>query len=467
MSGSLIGGFYMHDSASIMAISGNSKSRPVRNIKIIGRYILPGILFSSFAPVLHALDISYGAGLVSEYSSNSLLLPNNEEDEWSNGAELNFNLVETSRHLDANLESQVGYYTYANNTHGDEGRYFLNALATIKIRPERLSWVVRNVLGEEEIDSFSGDSRDNRQRVNLFATGPDLNFQVNPSNSVTIGARWTDTSYEVTKADNTRNILTGGWSHKRSPQLTVAANFAAMMVDFDDNGLNEDYDYGVAYLQADTQFSKTNAVTTFGIFKVDRDRTDDVNDWGAKIDINHQKSSTTAFGWTSIRKVTDSSIEFLEASDAGFVGGSESLGTDTDSTNGRGGTTGDIFLLRRHAAYADYVGPSLSAQVSLYWEDRDYEELGVLDYEEWGVWLGLSTDITAGWRGSFSTGYTNTDNTGISRTDKEVTVELAVDHALTRNVYFSMYSSYDDRDSDDSLAEYREWIVGARLGYQR
>ena len=68
----------MHDNVLKMAVSENRKSRLVRNIKLVGRYILPGIMFLSFAPVLHALDITYGAGLFSEYSSNALLLPDHE-----------------------------------------------------------------------------------------------------------------------------------------------------------------------------------------------------------------------------------------------------------------------------------------------------------------------------------------------------------------------------------------------------
>jgi len=448
-----------------MAVSENRKSRLARNIKLVGRYILPGIMFLSFAPVLHALDITYGAALSSEYSSNALLLPDHEQEEWTNGVDLNFGLTNTSRRLDAKVTGLIGYYTYAEDTHGDEGIYFLDALATIKIRPERLSWVVRNVLGEEEINSLEGDTRDNRQRVNVFATGPDFNFKVNPSNTVIIGARWVDTSYEVTKADNSRNVVTGSWSYKRSPLLTLSANLAGMMVDFDDD-LNEDYDFGVAYVQADSGFSKTNLVTTLGYFKVDRDKTDDVDDWGARIALNHQMSSTVAFDWESVRKITDSSIEFLESSEAGFVGGPDALGSG-GSGSGRGGTTGDLFRLLRHAVSADYAGPSLTADLGLYWEERTYEEFSLLDYEEWGFGLGLSTDITAGWRGRFSTGYANTDNTGINRTDKEWGVEVAVDHALTRYTSFSMYTGYDNRDSDESSSEYTEWIVGATIGYQR
>ena len=329
-----------------------------------------------------------------------------------------------------------------------------------------MSWVVRNVLGEEEINSLEGDTRDNRQRVNVFATGPDLNFKVNPSNTVIIGARWVDTSYEVTKADSSRNVVTGSWSYKRSPQLTLSANLAGMMVDFDDD-VNEDYDFGVAYVKADSQFSKTNLVTTFGYFQVDRDKTDDVDDWGARIALNHQMSSTVAFDWESVRKITDSSIEFLEASDSGFVGGPDALGSGGGSGSGRGGTTGDIFRLLRHAVSADYAGPSLAAGLGLYWEERNYEEFSLLDYEEWGFGLDLSTDITADWRGRFSTGYANTDNTGINRTDKEWGVEVAVDHVLTRYTSFSMYTGYDNRDSDESRSEYTEWVVGATIGYQR
>ncbi len=432
-------------------------------MKIVGRYILPGVLFLSFAPVLHALEIHYGAGLVSEYSSNSLLLPDNEEEDWINGAELDFRLANKSKRLDAEVSGFYGYYTYAESTEPDQGIYFLNALATIKIRPERLSWIVRNVLGEQEIDSLAPDTRDNRQRVNFFATGPDLNFQVNPSNAVTIGARWAKDDYEVTKADSTRNMLKAKWENQRSSQLTLSANVAGMMVDFDDDDVNGDYDYGVIYLEADTRLSKTDVVATLGAFKVDRDKADDVDDWGAKLVLNHRKSSTTAFGWESVRKITDSTIEFLEASESGFVGGPGSSGSDSRGEQ----ASGDIYRLTRHAAFADYEGASILADVSLYWEERDYEEEGLIDYDEWGVGMGLSSEITAGWRGRFSTSYSNTDNTGINRTDKEWTVDIAVDHALSRHTGFSIYTGYNNRDSDDSAAEYREWIMGATIGYHR
>ncbi|MBW1944374.1 MAG: outer membrane beta-barrel protein [Deltaproteobacteria bacterium] len=432
-------------------------------MKIVGRYILPGVLFLSFSPALHALEMHYGAGLVSEYSSNSLLLPNNEEEDWVNGAELDFSLTNKSKRVDTDVSGFYGYYTYAEGTEPDQGVYFLNALATIKLRPERLSWIVRDVLGEQEINSLDADTRDNRQRVNLFITGPDLNFQVNPSNAVTIGARWAKDDYEVTKADSKRNMLKAKWENKRSSQLTLSANAVGMMVDYDDDDVNGDYDFGVVYLEADTRFSKTDVVATLGAFKVDRDKADDVDDWGAKLVLNHRKSSRTGFGWESVRKITDSTIEFLEASESGFVGGSGISGSDSSNEQG----SRDLYRLTRHAAYADYEGSSILADVSLYWEERDYEEEGLFDYDEWGVGVSFSSEITAGWRGRLSTSYTNTDNTGIKRTDKDWTADIAVDHALSRYTGFSIYTGYNNRDSDDSGSEYREWIMGATIGYHR
>lgn len=466
-----------------MPIDKNGKGMRLRNAAVLG-------MLGCIGSTAQAVDLSYGARFSSEYSNNFLLLPDNERDEWRNGIELDLGVSDRSRHLDTDIRVSSSYYAYAEDTVNNESVNFVNGLATLKIRPQRFTWLLQDTLGEGVIDSLAGDSRANRQRINIFNTGPDFVFRLGPSNTLNLGARVSRESYEVTQTDSTRKVVRGSWAYQRSASLTLSANATGMRVDFDDDVLNEDYDRGEAYLQANARLSRTTVEARAGAVKVDRDRSGDVNDVNARVTLDYRPSSTTRFSWTSLRRVSDSALEFLGASETGFVGSPDfssgtSFGTapvtgtdttatpaptDTALTGGRSiadqAAVGDVFLLLRHSLGADYTGSQGSTALSVYVESRDYEEV-LLDYEAVGVTLDLSSSITAGWRARFSAAYSNTDNSDIDRTDKDATVDIAGDYVPFRYGLLSIYSRYNRRNSDDANSDYKEWAVGASFAYRR
>ena len=223
-----------------------------------------------------------------EYSDNIRLAPNNEEEEWTNVLTVGASLLENSASLDAKIQAQASYRDYRDDIYSDESVFGLGANILWKISPDRFSWVVEDYLTQTSVLSLGVDTPANRQKFNVFSTGPDLKAPLSPVQSLQIGARYTRNTYETKDLDNTRHTGELSWVHRASPVTTLSLNYNAQTVRYDDTAVNTDFDRQDTFLQIENRLSRNILVLSAGTTSIQQDFVPD------------EEGSLGRFSWTRI-----------------------------------------------------------------------------------------------------------------------------------------------------------------------
>lgn len=179
-------------------------------------------------------------------------------------ADLDFDLKRTGAVLDA---SGLGDFTdldYLEGAYSNQilGRF--DGLADAKLWSDRLKWVVADDFGDQQTDPFEAITPLNIQRVNVFATGPDVALHPTYATFLNLDARYANLTYQTSPFDGHDLLGSAEFGRELSPLERISLVVQAEELRFDNTTLNTDYDRRQAYAHYLIQGARTSIDAQLG-----------------------------------------------------------------------------------------------------------------------------------------------------------------------------------------------------------
>jgi len=228
------------------------------------------LLFIQGTRSSYSFELIYEYEAGTEYTDNSRLKRNNKEDELSIIVSAGFSLSDSLRRINYSITPSVTQIEYTNDTFSDNTYYKLESNLIWDILPSTLSWQVNNDLSVQEIDSFASNTPSNSQQVNIFSTGPSVEFRLSTLNTLLVNYTYSDIKNEKTKTDNKRKYYDIIIEHKVSPTSSVSLNYTDRTVRYKDKILNTDNDTSSTFIQFDSRKARSDYQLVIGENKAKR-----------------------------------------------------------------------------------------------------------------------------------------------------------------------------------------------------
>lgn len=211
----------------------------------IGAAVLLAILCS---PAI-AADIQMGVDLGVGRSDNIARTSTDERSETIRSVGLEMAVVEQTRRMDANLAADLSWLDYASDVYSDELSGSATGRIDLSLITNRLHWIIEDRFGQVRQDLFSAPSPDNRENVNHFSTGPDLQLGLGANSRLGLGGRYTLVNYEHTQTDTRRLSAYLAASRELSSSARVSVNLSGDQIEARGSSVEADYDRSSAFLQ--------------------------------------------------------------------------------------------------------------------------------------------------------------------------------------------------------------------------
>lgn len=405
------------------------------------------VLYGSCPSALFAGDFAYGLGYASEYSSNIMRVPVNEQKEWVNSVLGGVAYEENTPDLAARVWSQVAYLDYKNNVFEDEVLFDLDSSAVWTISPEQFTWSVADVYRQLPTSVTAPETPANREDVNVFATGPDYFVHVSPVQTLVFGARYGNV---YTREDNTDNDRLSGnarWEYQSTPRTTLSLNYVVQGVRYKDSVANEDYVQQDLYLSMRTLPSRSEYILDIGATNISRDRSGDVQQGRGRLSwLRELNPESSAGAWYSAEYSNTGNDVLARSAPPGIPPASPVAPT---------AVTSDIYYTKRAQAF--YTGHStrFGMVLQVFGEDVDYE-VTPDDNRQTGGNLELAYFHSETFAAVLFGDYEKTEYSELDRRDIDTYAGLRFSHQASREILLSLEGRKTERRSTDPTASYTD-----------
>jgi hypothetical protein len=398
-------------------------------------------------------QVSAGAG----HSDNVTRVAEDEQDEDIATAGLKFSYDEKTRKLTADLVGNFDYQKYLDDSFDDELVGSFAGNLAIDFIPERFKWTVSDNFGQVLADPFLPATPLNRENINFFSTGPDVNFNFGSQNRLNLAARYLRTDYETSPLDSTTTLGEIGFGRSFSSVNSLSLNARMQQVEFKEADLQADYDQTDAFLRYTADGARTKIDVDAGVTQIDRDVGEDSDSPLVKISAARQLSRASTLTLLAGREYANSGSAFAESQGAGPISVDPQAGRQTPEPFQH-----DYAMLTWNFQLSQ-TGFSVRAGL----DKQEYEELDILNqkFTTYGVTfrrdLSAVTSLqfdAARLRGQF-------DVTGGKYTDTNAGASF--NWGITRTLSLALSYRYADRNGDELTGNYTENRVWLTLNYRR
>lgn len=359
-----------------------------------------------------AVRIDYTAGIGVEYDDNVLMSPTDPEESTALRAGFGFVATEDSSRIRANVGGRLEYWDYLDGPQSDAFEASLAGRLDWLLIPETLSFTVEDSMEMRPIDRFAPDTADNRQRVNVLALGPNLDFGRTRPIRGRLELRWIDTRAE--EADDLESQRISAALHAIrdiDPTTRLSLSLRGQDVDFEHDLAARDHRRYDAYLSYDRRQARVGYGLMAGYTWVDYDDGASTSHPLLRANVDWSLSARTTLSLVAAHQLTDSS-------DSALSGISEVSGIpDRPSATPLSADPSlyeedrvDLSWAYRDERFALSVGP--------YYERIDYIDAGSFDETRRGVMARASYRVAPSWglHAFADIARSEFDNTGL-RTD--------------------------------------------------
>jgi hypothetical protein len=192
-----------------------------------------------------------------------------------------------STRLQATVTGDIEYRFYQNVLAEDEPYGAFEADIELFAVPDRLSWVLEESYGEGRTDPFLATGPNNREQVNIYATGPAAYLPLGERTEIRLSALTGQRNYETTSGlDNDTFLATGGIFRDLSTTSEIGVAVSSREVEYDAPAFDNTID--AAYLSYNKRFASGSARLEIGTNKVEFATRDDnapyfVASWGRDV----------------------------------------------------------------------------------------------------------------------------------------------------------------------------------------
>jgi hypothetical protein len=283
-------------------------------------------------------EFNYGVDAGIGESDNVTLVPTDRVSQTIAIADVDFDLKERSRRLDADAKGDFSYLDYLQGIYSSEliGRF--DGVAAVALFPGRLNWTFQDSFGQAQIDPFAPVTPTNRENINYFSTGPDLALQFGPVWYFNAGARYIRTTYQTSPFDSTRYEASAALGTQLSAGSSVSlhGSFERALFDttvVDGVVVNTNFNRSSVFGQYEAHGARTDLIVNLGVTKVDQG-SESITGPLAKLKILRKLSAASTLTFSAGRDLTDASTGFsnLQSGAIGTVGTGPAAGSLTNYT---------------------------------------------------------------------------------------------------------------------------------------
>ena len=403
-----------------------------------------------------AATLDYTAGVSAVYSNNIDRQPSDGLDELIVSPALGFDFSSEGGKFEGEARGDIRYLDYTKNTFGNETLAAFGGSGVFTLRPDTLTWTVEDNFGQIVTDPFMAITPGNREDINFFTTGPDLTLRLGGANSVSLGGRFSDESYETTPSDNQQYTGYLGLGRALRSGRNVSLNASTTRVEFDQMATNSNYDVNSAFVKFESATSRSDLVVDLG---------------ATQLHDNGMKNSNALVNIAYTRTLSGASSLALTASSRFNETGQAFRATQGDASVVQG--TQDVIAggdpFRHKGASADYrfLDERFDFGVGGRWSDDDYETNNTFDRRIYGASVRAGYTLNARSNLLFTGTVTRTDFVTTNQEDDDVGATLEFSQQLGRSVSVIFGVSHFSRDSNVATTNYDENRGTLRFEYTR
>lgn len=136
--------------------------------------------------------------------------------------------------LRAGVVGSLEFRHYAENVSEDERVGNLATFLDASLVPERLSWTVEDSYVQGRSDPFGADTPENRENINVFSTGPELDLPVGERTFVNLGANYGTRTYTTSNfLDSDVQTYEAGLFRRTRPRTLVGVSADKTEIDYE------------------------------------------------------------------------------------------------------------------------------------------------------------------------------------------------------------------------------------------
>ena len=411
--------------------------------------LLPGtlLLAAVLASAVRANDLNWEARAAFSRSDNISRSHANEMEGSVVSAGLRLNYERVSRGLDFNIDGDIEFRRYMDDIFDDDTLGFLNANLDLKFVEDVLTWKFENSFAHTKFDPFAPETPQNRERVNVMATGPELAVRIGPSVSLGASARLGRNIFSETNADNDslRGLvfLEKALSRSRRVSLNVSAN----RVGFDNDGTTRDFDRQAVFVGFSSRNAHGSVAINIGYNQLDRSRQTNAGGRYVNIAVVRQLSNRVRFDLNAGEALTYTG-DLLSQPATGFT-------LSAAETRRFAGFADPLEI--RHAGVGLRYGTE-RGQLAVLLSGRDVFSLtsSRLNRDALQAHLSAGRSLGPDFRTDLSVFFRKTRFDADQRNDEDVISSLSVGYSLSRSLAVELRIEYFGRSSNLDNAEFNE-----------
>lgn len=400
-----------------------------------------------------AARVDYRVGIGVEYNDNITLSEHDASGETILQPSLGFRISEDGSAVQAYVDGLFDYNDYLDGKYASELRSQLAGRVNWSALPNRLDFVVEDVLGVQPVNPLAQDTPSNLQQTNVLALGPSLRFQLSPAMRGLAELRYVDSRAEVTDDFDSRRYA-GALRMIRDvdPDNRLSLNLEGERIDFTHSGV-AGYDRYAAYARWARKLRLFDFGVDLGYIQLDGDAP--IGSHGkplARVDAAYHLDAANQLTLRARHQYTDAASSMIATLDARVI---PPAGAPIPSSIASGGSviSASPYLEDRVDLGWTWQGATTSIGANAYYQRWRYVlpvalDTNDLDQDGPGVSVFFNRTLRPGWNLAAFADWQDIDYQTLGRRDRDGYAGLTLIRTLTRHWSWRLALSHYERDSN-------------------
>ncbi len=398
------------------------------------------------------MDVEFRLG--GTYSDNAARVNSNITSDTIVSAGLWLDVSEITKRFDGWLKANIDHNVYTEDTFDDETFASFAGVAEVQLMPRVFSWVVENRFGKLRTDPFQADTPTNRENVNRFSTGPNLNLRLGNVTVIRLDGRYKKTRYEISDFDN--DVLSGSISLIRmlSAARSISLNVTADRIEYDNSDLYSNFDLQSASLAIQSRVSRGELSAAIGVNQI-HDNGITFDGSLANITWNRKISSASSFSLGYDQRFSESGDLFERY---------QEINKGNDTSLPVLGSANPLEISRGSVGYQfNKEGNALNFSFSR--GQYDYETDDFLDRDVSEIRFNVQKQLGAAWQVRIEARALRTEYDQSKREDDDLELSVTIRRQLTRALRVDFEVRRVERDSNAAGFDYEENRYTLQVAY--
>lgn len=404
-------------------------------------------------PGAQAARIDYRVGTGVEYNDN---ITQSEDDPASATILrpfLGFRVSEDGSAVQAYVDGLLEYNDYLDGNYAGELRSELAGRVNWSALPERLDFVVEDVLGVQPVNPLAQNTPSNLQQTNVLALGPSLRFRISPAMRGLAELRYIDSrATETDEFDSQRYAGALRIVRDTDANDRLSLNLETEHVTFNHAGV-PGYDRHSAY----ARWARTLRQFDFGLDLgyIQLDGNAPIGSRGKPLlraDVGMNLDAQNVLTLRARHQYTDAATSMIDALDTRVI---PPAGAPIPSSIARGSSviSASPYLEQRLELGWTWQGATTSTGANAYYQRWRYVRPSLLDSSDLdqdgpGVSVFFNRTLRPGWNLAAYSDWQDIDYRSLARRDRDWSAGLMLLRTLTRHWSWRLALSHYERDSN-------------------